>query len=304
MTSQAEKIQIFDAEIGKTVLVDKIDKTPQEWKKELTPQQYDITVMKGTEASGTCSLLDQKGQGIYKCVRCGTCLFFSDTKFDSGTGWPSYFEPVSELNIKYVKDSSYGMERTEVLCARCDSHLGHVFDDGPLPSRKRFCINGVALLFLLKGKSDLEEATFGGGCFWHIEEAFSKIKGVRTTEVGFSGGTVPEPSYEKVCSGSTGHAEVVHIKFDPRIVSYNDLLDVFWSLHDPTQMNRQGPDIGEQYRSVIYYYNERQKNAALLSKEKLGISLKHDRPIVTQILPASKFFRAEEYHQKYFNKHR
>ncbi len=153
-------------------------------------------------------------------------------------------------------------------------------------------------------KSDqrLEKATFGAGCFWHVEDAFANVPGVVSTQVGFMGGRTENPTYQQVCTHTTGHAEVTEVTFDPSKVSYERLLDVFWSIHDPTQMNRQGPDVGDQYRSAIFYHDERQKRAAEASKERQEKSGRFKRPIVTQIVPAQPFWRAEEYHQKYFEK--
>ena len=149
----------------------------------------------------------------------------------------------------------------------------------------------------------MEKATFGAGCFWGVEAAFRKVKGVLSATVGYMGGTLEAPTYEDVCTGKTGHAEVIQLEYDPSVVSYEELLEVLWGIHDPTTLNRQGPDIGTQYRSVIFYYNEEQKAMAEASKSRLQRSGKYGRKIVTEIVPASQFFRAEEYHQRYLEKH-
>ena len=148
----------------------------------------------------------------------------------------------------------------------------------------------------------MAKATFGAGCFWGVEEEFRKIPGVRDTAVGYSGGTLANPTYEDVCTDGTGHAEVVEVDYDPQRVSYETLLDAFWNGHNPTQLNRQGPDVGRQYRSVIFFHSPEQEAEARASKERLDKSGKFPRPIVTQIVPAEPFWRAEEYHQRYFEK--
>ena len=148
----------------------------------------------------------------------------------------------------------------------------------------------------------MEKATFGAGCFWHVEAAFLEVSGVTSTAVGYSGGRLKDPTYQDVCTGQTGHAEVVHVEYDPEKVSYEELLEAFWKIHDPTTMNRQGPDVGTQYRSAIFYHSPSQEASAKASKEKLQQSGRFVRPVVTEITPASVFYRAEEYHQRYFEK--
>jgi peptide-methionine (S)-S-oxide reductase len=149
----------------------------------------------------------------------------------------------------------------------------------------------------------MDTATFGAGCFWGVEEAFRKTQGVTETAVGYMGGHLENPSYQDVCTDRTGHAEVVQVQFDPSLIDYERLLEIFWDLHDPTTLNRQGPDVGTQYRSAVFYHDEAQKAAAAGMKARLGSSGRFRRPIVTEIIPASTFWRAEEYHQKYFHKH-
>ncbi len=146
------------------------------------------------------------------------------------------------------------------------------------------------------------KATFGAGCFWHVEDLLSKTKGVKSTQVGYTGGQLPNPTYEEVCTDKTGHAEAVEVEYDPNEISYEELLDVFWNNHNPTTLNRQGPDVGIQYRSAIFYHDEDQKEIAEKSKQSLETSGRFENPVVTEIVPAPTFYRAEEYHQKYFKK--
>jgi peptide methionine sulfoxide reductase msrA/msrB len=291
-----------------TKMIKKITRTDKEWKDILTPEEYRVLCQAGTERPFTGKYNDQYKEGIYACGACGTPLFSSETKYDHGTGWPSFTAPIGEDRIEFREDRSHGMVRIEVRCAACGSHLGHVFEDGPAPTRQHYCINSIALDFKPAGQVEVanedgsQTAVFAAGCFWGVEDKFRRIKGVLSTRVGYTGGHTKDPTYKKVCSDTTGHAESVEVIFDPKQVSYPELLDAFFRFHDPTQVNRQGPDVGTQYRSAVFYQNETQKEAALKAIAKLNASGQYDRPVATQVIPATEFYQAEEYHQKYYEK--
>lgn len=276
----------------------RVEKTEEEWKSVLTPEQFQIARLKGTERAGTGEFCERHEPGLYGCICCGTPLFDSRVKFESGSGWPSFTQPVKENAIKYEKDTSYGMVRVEVMCNVCDAHQGHVFPDGPDPSGLRYCINSASMQLIEENKAEAT-AVIGGGCFWCTEAVFQRIKGVTKVESGYSGGIVKNPTYKEICTGKTGHAEVIRITYNPRELSYADLLRIFFSTHDPTTLNRQGYDSGTQYRSVIFFRDEEEQKVAEEIKREMKAYFTD--PVVTEISALGAYYPAEDYHQNYYN---
>ncbi|MBS9766640.1 MAG: bifunctional methionine sulfoxide reductase B/A protein [Flavobacteriaceae bacterium] len=273
------------------------------WKKKLTPEQYVVLREKGTERPNTGKFLHHKEKGIYKCAGCGNELFTDAMKFDSHCGWPSFDKEIEGGKIKKSIDLSHGMKRIEITCANCGGHLGHLFDDGITETGMRYCVNSVSLSFEKAEKTTQQTATItlGAGCFWCVETIFEQLEGVFSVTSGYSGGTTENPTYKEVCTGTTEHAEVVHIQYNPTVISLEKLLEVFFTVHDPTTLNRQGNDIGTQYRSAIFYHTEEQQKTALGIIKKLNREKVFAQPIVTEVTAFTTFYKAENYHQDYYN---
>ena len=264
----------------------------------LSQEERRILKNKGTEAAFSGEYNDFFQAGIFVCRACENPLYQSNTKFNSGCGWPSFDDEIIGA-IKRHEDVSGGRVRTEICCAKCDGHLGHVFEGEQITTKNtRHCVNSLSIKFV--PHSNLEIVTFGAGCFWSVEKYFKSVKGVYMVQIGYMGGDTLNPTYNDICRGDTNHAEVLQISFNPEIVAYKDLLKIFWLNHNPTTLNSQGPDMGTQYRSVIFYYSELQRRQAEQSKQEAQTNF--TAPIVTQIVASSIFYRAEEYHQDYLGK--
>ena len=291
------------------------DKKPEALSR-LTPEQYRVTQQAGTERPGTGEYLDNKQPGIYVDIVSGEPLFASLDKFDSGTGWPSFTKPLDRAYVKEITDDSHGMVRTEVRSKHGDSHLGHVFPDGPRDrGGLRYCINSASLRFVPKSRMEergirdlphsrrrssmtTERAVLAGGCFWGMQDLIRRYNGVVSTRVGYTGGEVPNATYRN--HGS--HAEAIEIIFDPAKISYRELLEFFFQIHDPSTLNRQGNDRGASYRSAIFYTSDEQKHVAEDTIADVEASGLWPGKVVTEVTAVSDFWEAEPEHQDYLER--
>ena len=290
-------IAAIDKQSPADIYIDKIafykDKTMY---KKLTPEEERVIIHKGTESPFSGEYDKHYEKGIYSCRRCGAELYESTSKFKSGCGWPSFDDEIDNA-VKRTRDAD-GV-RTEITCAKCNAHLGHVFlGEGMTRKNVRHCVNSISLDFTPE-RAKTERAIFASGCFWGTEYYLKKAPGVISTTVGYTGGKVNNPTYEQVCTDKTGHAEAVEVVYDPRKTSYEQLAKLFFETHDFTQLNRQGPDIGRQYRSEIFYLNDEQ---AEIVKGLIAELRQKKFDVKTRLSPGSKFWPAEGYHQDYYDK--
>lgn len=266
--------------------------------KSLTPKEYEIIINKDTEQPFTGRYNDLDEKGIYICRNCGTPLFKADSKFISTCGWPSYDIHIGN-NVKELPDADG--RRTEILCNACEGHLGHIFHgEGYTKLNTRYCVNSASVDFIASEElGETEEIIVAAGCFWGVEYYMKKLDGVLFAESGYCGGGQPYPNYKDVCNGDTGYLEVVRIIFDKTKLSLENLLKYFFEIHDFQQTDGQGPDIGQQYKSAIFYYISQQKQIAESLKDFL---LQKDYKVVTEIREVKPFYVAEDYHLDYYMK--
>jgi len=265
----------------------------------LTEEEKKVILYKATERPFTGEYDNFFEKGLYACKQCNAPLFHSSAKFHSGCGWPSFDEEIQGAVLR-IPDRD-GM-RTEIICANCGGHLGHVFEgEGFTPKNTRHCVNSLSLRFIPETEVSrhYDTAVFASGCFWGTEFYFQKAKGVISTQVGFTGGHTQNPTYKQVCQGNTGHAEAVMVVFNPAETSYEELAKLFFETHNPEQRNGQGPDIGHQYRSAIFYKDEQQKKIA---ESLMEILRQKGYKIATELNKFEKFWIAEDYHQDYYQK--
>jgi len=271
-----------------------LDKT-----RSLTPATQRIICDKATEYPYTGAYNTISAHGTYLCRRCGLALFRGLSQFSSGCGWPSFDEEI-EGAVKRELDADG--QREEILCVRCDAHLGHVFSgEGLTKKNLRHCVNSASIDFVLNSEViDTEEAIVAGGCFWGVEYHLKQMAGVLKVESGYIGGHIEDPGYDRVCQGNTGHYEAVRVIFNPVVTTYSDIVKRFFEIHDPTQSNGQGPDLGHQYQSAVFYYNQEQLEQA---QHLIKLLKQRGYEAVTQLLEMSTFWPAEDYHQDYYTKH-
>ncbi len=261
--------------------------------KTLTAEEKRVIIDKGTERPFIGKYTSNKAAGTYICKQCGNPLYRSDDKFESGCGWPAFDDEIAGAITKIPDKDGV---RTEIVCAKCGGHLGHVFTGEKFTDKDvRHCVNSISMDFI----PDTKEALFAGGCFWGVEHLMEQQDGVLSVESGYMGGKMKNPTYKDVSTGKTGYAEVVRVIYDPSKVDYKTLAKLFFEIHDPTQTDGQGPDIGNQYRSEIFYKSPAEKEVV----EDLIDQLKaKGYNVTTHVTPASDFYPAEEYHQDYYQK--